>query len=166
MDFFETVARRKSVRHYRPDPVSREWIEKIVDAGRQAPSGNNVQPWEFVVVQDQEMRTKLSGICSAGKFIKEAPVCIVVFCRNTKYYLEDGSAAVENMLLAATALGLGSCWVAGDKKPYARQIAQLLNVPVTHKLVALISVGFEDGNRSVPRKPKRPLNEVLHWEKF
>ena len=164
MEFFEVVEKRKSVRSYLSKPVPEEWIRRIVDAGRQAPSGNNVQPWEFIVVRDPEMRNTLASICSAGRFIKDAPVCIVVFCRNTKYYLEDGSAAVENMLLAATALGLGSCWIAGDKKPYARKIADLLNVPLEYKLVALLSIGFED--KVVPRKPKRPLEEVLHWERF
>jgi nitroreductase len=164
MDVFEAIAARKSVRSYRPDPVPKEVVERIVDAGRQAPSGNNIQPWEFVVVTDAGMRQQLAQICTAGRFIAQAPVCIVVFCRATKYYLEDGSAAIENMLLAATALGLGSCWVAGDKKPYARRIAHMLNVPEEMKLIALISLGYPDDPK--PRKPKRPLQEVLHWESF
>ena len=100
----------------------------------------NLQPWQFVVVTDKSMRAKIAHLTDYGKFIAGAPACIAVFCQDTKYYLEDGSAAVENILLAATALGLGSCWVAGDKKPYAEEVANLLGVPRKYKLIALISL--------------------------
>ena len=101
---------------------------------------------------------------SYGSFIAAAPVCIAVYCRDSKYYLEDGSAAVQNILLAATGLGLGTCWVAGDKKPYVNEISELLSVPQDIRLVALIAVGYSQG--AVTPKAKRPLKEVLHWEKY
>jgi nitroreductase len=90
-------------------------------------------------------------------------VCIAVICREGGYYLEDGCNATQNLLLAAQALGLGSCWVAGDKKPYAVAVADLLGVPKDHRLVSLVAVGHAV---SVPNPKKRPLSEVLHWEKF
>ncbi|MCM8780126.1 MAG: nitroreductase family protein, partial [Candidatus Omnitrophica bacterium] len=89
--------------------------------------------------------------------------CIAVFCKDTKYYLEDGCAATENLLLAATDLGLASCWVAGDKKPYAAFVNELLGVPAGFKLVSLVALGKSKDKMAVP---KRSLNEVIHWDKF
>ena len=116
MDALEALYKRRIVRRFKPDPVEKAEIEKIVDAGRLAATANNLQPWEFVVVMEETMRKKLAGIADYGKFIAQAPVCVVTFCKDTKYFLEDGSAATQNMLVAARALNLGSCWVAGDKK--------------------------------------------------
>lgn len=164
MDVFEAIRKRASVRRYSDKKVAKELLEKLVDAGRRAPSGRNVQPWEFIVITDQKTREKLASITSYGSFIAEAPACIAVYCRDSKYYLEDGSAAVQNILLAATGLGLGTCWVAGDKKPYVHEISKILSVPQNIKLVALIAVGY--ARNAVPPKAKRPLKEVLHWEKF
>lgn len=164
MDALEAIRKRRSVRRYKPTPIPVEIIEKLADAGRWAPSGMNVQPWEFVAVTDPDTRKRIADITDYGKFIAEAPLCIAVFCKDTKYYLEDGSAAVENILIAATALGLGTCWVAGDKKRYADEIRRLLAVPTGHKLVALVPVGYPDeGER---RRERRDLKEILHYERF
>jgi nitroreductase len=83
---------------------------------------------------------------------------MAVFCRETKYYLEDGCAATCSILLAAWAHGLGSCWIAGDKKAYAGKIRELLGVAENHKLVSLISIGYSAEH---PRVEKRPLAEFL-----
>jgi len=165
MDALEALRGRRSIRRYEATPVEPELIETIVDAGRLAATGRGVEPWEFVVVTGADMRNKLAGICDYGKFISQAPVCIAVLCQDTKYYLEDGSAATQNMLVAAHALGLGSCWVAGDKKPYADKIARLLGAPPGMKLICLISIGYPAAGQP-PRKSKRPLEEVIHREKF
>jgi len=164
MDAFDAIATRRSVRKYKTTPVPRELIEKVIDAGRRAPTAMNVQPWEFVVVTDQAMRESFAEICDYGKFFSNAPVCIAVLCKETKYYLEDGCAAIENMLIAAAALELGTCWVAGDKKSYADTIARKLNAPAKHKLVALVALGYpaDSGNPT----DKRPLNQVMHIEKW
>ena len=165
MDLFEAIEQRRSVRAFQDKPISREYLEKIIDAGRRAPTARNEQPWEFVVVTDPEVRKKIADLATYGKFIAQGPACVAVFCRaNTPYYVEDGSAATENILLAATALGVGSCWVAGDKKPYAEEIRKLLGVPEGYKLVSLIALGYPADDK--PPKAKRPLNEVLHWEKW
>ena len=164
MDVFDAINNRASVRTFKNLSVSREDVNALIDAGRRAPSGRNVQPWEFVVITDEEMRVKIADITNYGKFIAQAPVCIAVYCEDTKYYLEDGCAAVQNILLAATGLGLGACWVAGDKKPYTGEINSLLNVPVVYNLVALIAVGHPDS--PVKIKEKKSLKNVLHWEKF
>jgi len=164
MDVFEAIAKRHSVRKYNPTPVAREQIEKIVDAGRRAPTAMNVQPWEFVVVTDQKMRKTLAETCDYGKFFADAAVCIVTLCKDTKYYLEDGCAAMENMLLAATGLGLGTCWVAGDKKAYAEEICRTLGAPAGFRLVGLMAVGVPA--ESPRTTEKRPLAKVIHYEKW
>jgi nitroreductase len=164
MDAIEALRSRRSVRKYSDRSVPDDLINKIADCGRLAATGLNEQPWEFIVIRDQAMRDNLKEICDYGKFINKAPVCIVVFCRDCKYYLEDGSAATQNILVAATALGLGSCWVAGDKKPYAERIRNLLGVPGGHKLISLVSIGYSTAASA--RIKKRSLDEVMHKEKF
>jgi len=164
MDALEAIATRHSTRAYTGRPVSKDVLERIVDAGRRAPTARNVQPWEFVVVTDAGTRKRIADITEYGKFIAQSPACIVVFCKDTKYYLEDGCAATENMLIAATALGVQSCWVAGDKKPYCGTIAGLLGVPAGYKLICLVALGY--GETPGKPTPKRDLREVIHWEKF
>jgi len=164
MDTLEAISRRYSTREFVQTPVPKDVIERIVDAGRRAPTARNVQPWHFVVVTDPATRRRISELADFGRFIADAPACICVFCRDTKYYLEDGCAATENMLIAATALGVQSCWVAGDKKPYCSTVAEMLGVPPGHKLVAMMALGY--AARPGEPTPKRPLAEVLHWEKF
>jgi nitroreductase len=163
MDAIEVLKTRRSVRAYTSAPVPREIIEDIIDCGRLAATAVNIQPWEFVVVTEPEMLGSIARTTDYGKFIADAPVCVVVLCEETKYYLEDGSAATENILLAARAHGLGSCWVAGDKKPYASQICRLVGAPRGYKLVSLIPIGYPAEN---PETPKRPLSDILHWEKY
>ncbi len=170
MDAVETLKTRRSVRKFLDKSIPKEIIEDIINCARLAPSANNIQPWEFVVATEESTRKKLSEICDHGKFIKDAPVCIVVFCKNTKYYLEDGSAATQNILIACHSYGLGACWVAGDKKHYAEEIRKLLSVPRKllsvpddYKLISLIPVGYPFEN---PKPRKRKLDEVIHWEKF
>jgi nitroreductase len=163
MEALEVLKTRHSVRVYTGRPVGREVIEDIVDCGRLAASAINIQPWEFVVVTDPAARRKLAETTDHGRFIADAPVCVVVLCRETKYYLEDGSAATQNILLAARAHGLGACWVAGDKKPYAADICRIVGAPDGLRLVSLIPMGYPAEN---PEKPKRPLADVIHWEKY
>jgi len=138
-------------------------IEDIVDCGRLAATAGNIQPWEFVVVTDPEVLRSIAKSTAFGGFIAGAPACIVVICRETKYYIEDGSAATENILLAARAHGLGSCWVAGDKKPYASEICRLVGAPPGYRLISLVPIGYP---AETPMKSKRPLSDVLHWEKY
>ena len=163
MDAIEMLKTRRAVRAYTSEPVPQKTIEDIVDCGRLAATAVNIQPWEFVVVTDPKLRRRLADTTDHGKFMAGAPVCVVVLCQDTKYYLEDGSAATENILLAARAHGLGACWVAGDKKPYAPEICRLVGAPQGYRLVSLIPIGYPAES---PEKPKRPLSAVLHWEKY
>ncbi|MBL7155830.1 MAG: nitroreductase family protein [Candidatus Omnitrophica bacterium] len=164
MDTFDAISKRTSVRAYKPDAVKREMLERIVDAARRAPTARRVEPWEFVVVQNKETLQKLGTIANTGSFIKDAAACIAVFCKETKYYLEDGCAATENILLASAGLGLGACWVAGEKKPYAKEVSELLGAPSDFRLVSLIPIGWPA--EEVKQAKSRRLQDVIHWEKF
>lgn len=164
MDFFEAVKNRKSVREYTDKTVKKELIEKIIDAGRRAATARGEQPWEFVVASSKKILEEICAMCPNGPFIKDASHLIAVFSKDTKYFIEDSSAATENMLLAIEALGLGGCWVAGDKKSYAEDIREMFSVPSGYKLVSMITVGYPSKVEN-PRA-KRSLKDVLHWEKY
>ena len=163
MDAIEALKTRRSVRLFSDKPVPNEIVEDIVDCARLAATARNIQPWEFVIVTDADLRKRIAQASVTGPFIAEAPVCVAVLCEDTKYYIEDGSAATQNLLVAARAHGLGSCWVAGDKKPHAQAIRDMLGAPATYKLLSLIALGYSDEQ---PSPSKRPLKDVLHWDQF
>jgi nitroreductase len=164
MDAMLALKTRRSVRSYKPDPVPKQIVEDIVDCGRLDASERNRQPWEFVAITDATVRRQLAELIETGRFLADAPMCIVVLCEGTKYFLEDGSAAIENILVAARAHGLGSCWLVGDKKSFAEAVCRMLKVPDGFKLIGIVALGYAAD--SPPPPPKRPLSEVLHWEKF
>ncbi len=161
MDALETIQRRRSVREFTGAAVPRADLETIVDAGRVAPSGYNRQPWEFIVVTDREMIGRLKA--AADWMDKAGAVIAVVLETTSEYWLEDGSAAVENMMLAARALGYGTCWLEGYTVPLEQDFKKLLGVPQEKRLLTLVPVGVPV---SWPTVEKKPLKEVIHWEKY
>ena len=161
MDTLEAIRKRRSVRKFTGELIPREDLEKIVDAGRLAATGSNHQPWDFIVVTDREMIDRLIMV---GKWMKKAGAIIaVVLDPYSRWWVEDGSAAIENMLIASTALGYGSCWVEGDSLPHEEELKTLLGVPKGKRLLALIPVGVPV---DWPTVEKRPLESVLHWQKY
>ena len=157
---------RRSIRTFQNRNIAKDQLEAIVDAARFAPTARNVQPWEFVVVTHKQRLAELAVLAENGRFMTQAAAVIAVFSADTKYYLEDGCAATCNILLAATALGIGSCWVAGDKKPYCQQVNNLLSVPVDIKLISLIALGYPQEKDAFKAMAKKELEKLLHWEKF
>jgi nitroreductase len=119
-----------------------------------APTTHNDQGWEFIVVTDADRRRRLAEVSDYGKFIADAPACIVVLSRPTRYHLEDGCAATTIMLVAATALGLGACWVAGEKNRMRRKWC--LTRSRRRQLVSLIAVSYRG-----PRSRKRSGRPAL-----
>lgn len=164
MDALQAIKERRSVRKYLNREIPKNILEDLVDCGRLAATARNAQPWEFIVITDKQKLKQISDITSHGKFIANAAACIAVLGKkDATYFLEDGSAATQNILVAAKAHNLGSCWVAGYGKDYAENIKKILSVPEEYTLVSLISLGYPAEN---PNKSKRSLEEVLHWEQF
>ncbi len=164
MDFFECVCKRASVRSYRDQPIDKEMLVRLIDIARRAPTARAQEPWEFVIITDKSVLKKIGSIAENGKFIEDAATGIVIFCRSTKYYLEDGCAATQNVLLAAADAGLGACWIAGDKKDYAAEIGILLKAPAGLKLVSIISLGWS--LNEVSQSKKRQTEQLMHWDSF
>jgi len=161
MKALEAIRKRRSVRSYTGDPVPREDLEKIVDAARLAPSGYNRQPWEFIVVTD---RGAIDRLKTAALWMENAGAIIaVVMETSSKFWLEDGSAAVENILIASTALGYGSCWLQGDTEPREEELKEFLGIPDDKKLLTLVPIGVPS---EWPTREKKTLSEVLHWERY
>jgi nitroreductase len=161
MDALEAIRKRRSVRKYTGDSIPRDDLLKIVDAGRLAATGHNKQPWEFVVVTDQEMIDRLK--VAAQWMEKAAAIIAVVMDPSSQWWIEDGSAAVENILIASTALGYGSCWLEGYTLPREEELKELLGIPADKRLLTLVPVGVPV---EWPTKEKKPLDEVLRWERY
>ncbi len=161
MNALEAIRKRRSVRKYTEEPIPRKDLEKIVDAGRLAATGNNRQPWDFIVVTDREMIERLK--VAAEWMEKAAAIIAVVMDPSSRWWVEDGSAAVENMLIASTALGYGSCWLEGYTLPREEEFKELLGVPKEKRLLTLIPIGVPV---EWPTRKKKPLEEVLHWERY
>jgi nitroreductase len=136
-------------------------LETIVDAGRLAASGHNNQPWDFVIVTDRDMIEQLKV---ASLWMEKAGAIIgVVVDPASRWWLEDGSAAVENMLIAATALGYGSCWLQGYTMPREEEFKTLLEIPGELRLLTLVPIGVPV---AWPTVEKKTLDQVIHWERY
>jgi nitroreductase len=169
MDAFEAIQKRKSVRSYESTPVPKETLAKLLEAARIAPSANNTQPWHFIVVTDSEKKKELSKGLFA-KFLAETPV-VIVACGDTKaspdWCVIDVAIAVENMVLAATGEGLGTCWVGSFDED---QVRELLRIPRNFKVIVLLAVGYArekvdlaGKNVRLVRK-RKTLDEIASFE--
>ena len=170
METFEAIRRRKSVRKYQQKPIEKEKLLKILEAARLAPSAKNLQPWHFVVVTDQKVREEIARGTIYARFIKDAPV-LIVGCGDprSKFYQIDVAIALQNLVLAATDLGFGTCWI-GDFRE--EKVKRLLGIPDRLRVVALVTVGYEKEGLDISRKvlhtfrKRKPLEEIVHWERF
>ena len=161
MDALEALQNRRSVRQYTGERIPREDILKIIDAGRMAATGGNQQPWEFIVVTDRGL---IDALKIAADWMENA-ACIVavVMDPQSRWWVEDGSAAIENILIAATALGYGSCWLEGWTLPREDEFKKLLSIPDERRLLTLIPIGVPVG---WPTRQKKPVDEILYWEHY
>ncbi len=171
MDIYEAINERTSVRSYISEPVEEEKLKRILDAARLAPSGKNGQPWTFIIVRDEETRKKLVPACKGQEFIAQAPVVIVACGREELAYKKMGGywnslpvdigIALEHLMLAAAAEGLGTCWIGAF---YEEEVKKLLSIPEDVKVVALTPVGYPAGEKQ--RRPRKSLEEVVMYEKW
>jgi nitroreductase len=168
VDFFEAVKARRSVRSYTPTPITREQRERILDACNLAPSAGNLQAYEIYEVEEADKRAALAQAAYDQDFLKAAPV-VLVFCTNPErarrygergaglYSVQDASIAAAYAQLAATTLGLATCWVgAFDEAKVTRALA----LPATSRPVILIPVGTAAEHPE--RTPRRELNDLVH----
>jgi len=141
MDVFEAVQERRSIRAYQDKPVPREKLEKILEAGRLAPSARNLEPWHFIAVTDAEKRKILSKGRFA-RFLVESPM-VIVCCGDKEasqdWYAIDVALAAENMILTAVSEGLATCCVGSFDE---REVKATLNVPENFEVLILLAIGY------------------------
>ena len=160
----EVIKSRRSVRKYKDTKIPDAVITEIIECARMAPSGNNIQPWRFVVVTDPEIKKQIASFARWGRFIKDAYACIAVFCSNdTNLKVEDAAAATENIMLAAWHFSLGTCWVNSHQKEHTKSVESLMKCPKNYELMNLIALGYPD---ETPQQQKKSIEEVMSWNSF
>ena len=171
MDLFEAIEARRSIRRFDPAvDIPPETVERLLNAAILAENAGNRQPWHFYVVRDPGQREGLMAAAHGQGFIGQAPVAIVVCADADKsggrygqrgrelYCLQDTAAAVDHILLAAVALGLGSCWVGAFDEGEA---ARVLGLPDNHRPVAILPIGKPA--EAPGRRPRQALGEVVTY---
>jgi nitroreductase len=191
MELFEAIKNRRSIRRYKPDPVDDKKIAAVLEAGRWAPSWSNTQCWRFIVVRDPQVKSRLAETLLKFKLpdkeidnpainmIKTAPVVIVVcaklgtsgtapgvgsgdyFTEKGDWYMFDTALAVQNMLLAAHALGLGTVVIGTFD---AAKAEKALNVPEGYRVVTFFPVGVPDHEGKAP--PRKELSEITFKDRW
>ncbi len=162
-DAIEVLKSRRSIRSYTEETVPQNIIEEIVDCARLAPTAMNDQPWDFIAVTKRDLLEQIPPMLGHAEFIAKAAFAVLVLAREACYAVEDCCAATENLLIAAAAHGLGSCWVAGTKQAYGPAVVKVFGAPADRQLVAIVSFGYPAED---PKVDKRPLADILHWEMF
>jgi len=165
MSVIDLLLSRRSIRKYKKDQVSQDNVQRILEAGRYAPSASNGQPWHFVLLTDLKIKEQLSHREWSG-FVRESAFTIVGCAYqgseySRKWSVIDTTIALENMVVAAWGLGIGSCWVGDFDEAYVRR---LLGVPNDWKIIALISFGYPD--EAPHASPRKPLSEIVSYNGF
>jgi nitroreductase len=169
MELLEAIKKRRSIRKYKPQPVDEQSIRSVLEAAMEAPSAGNLQSRYFYVVRDSSLRERLAVAAYGQDFIEQAPVAIVVCADHriqgkygdrgvTLYTIMDCAAAIQNLMLCAYSLGLGTCWVSAFNEAEA---AKILEVPSHLRPVAIVPLGYTDESPS-PR-PKVALEDACEF---
>jgi nitroreductase len=170
MEFFDVIEARRSVRAYTADQIPDETLKRILEASRLAPSAMNYQPWRFIVVRSQEIKDRIAQNGMFAMFASHAPI-IIVACGDTKsrFYIHDTCIALEHAVLAATSLGLGSCWIGSFNE---EELREDLGIPERFRVVALLSVGHPEKSWDLSRaflhlfRTTKDLGEIAFDEEF
>ncbi len=162
MDILELIKSRRSIRKYAGLPVDASLVEKILEAGRWAPSGLNNQPWRFAVITEPALRDRISVMTRYSQIVKNAPVLIAVFLNAADSYhrvkdIQGIGACMQNMLLEAHSLGLGAVWL-GEIIKADKEIKEVLGLSSDLELMAVIAIGHPDEK---PRQTKRKAIDQL-----
>ncbi|MHA1307239.1 MAG: nitroreductase family protein [Candidatus Heimdallarchaeota archaeon] len=164
METLELLKSRRSIRKYRSTPVEKEKIEKCLEAARWAPSASNKQPWEFLIVTDYNMRMKLADLHPYAKFVSQSPVVFIPLTNpeiHAKYHMSDTALTIQNFMLQAHALELGTCWAGVIGASFEPEIKKLLRIPDHLNVMALVALGYPGESRASSRKP---MDELLHYK--
>lgn len=178
MEFIDVVKSRTSVRVYSDTPVEKEKITYVLDCARRAPSWANTQCWRFIIVKNKERIARVAKNSLINQWLKTTPVLIIACAdpaesgrRNAlDYYLVDVAIALENLVLAATDVGLGTCWIGGFDE---EKIKEQFEIPKRIRIVALTPLGYPaekktlvtSAVRFITRGDKRKsLDEIVHYE--
>jgi nitroreductase len=167
MSLVDVILSRRSIRRYEKEEISKDVVDKILEVSRQAPSAANRQPWHFIVITDYEIKKALSNGL-VNRHVKNSAFT-VVGCAYTglwhigtrKWSIVGTSIALQNMVIAAWAMGVGSCWI-GDFRE--NKVKQLLSIPDKWKVVALVSFGYP-AEKPKAKKRKR-IEEIVGFNKF
>lgn len=162
MNVLKAIRTKREVRNYLHKEVPLENILKILEAGRLAQSSKNTQPWHFIVIRNKEKLKKISETTPTGKHIANASFAIALFMENAKLPEIDGTRAMQNMMLAAWELGIGSCWVANFNE---KEVKKILKVPESLKLITVVPFGYP-ADKPKGKKIRKSLEEITHWEYF
>jgi len=164
MDVFEVIRTRRSVRKYRPEPIPDEKMNMILEVARLAPSAGNRQPWRFVLVQDADRKKAVAKAANDQMFLSDAAVIVTAVADpegSAAWHEKDTMIALEHMVLAATALGYGTCWIGAFDED---AIKHLLKIPARMKIVALLPIGVPD-EKPAPR-PRKEHSEIFFKEEW
>lgn len=164
MEVLEAVRTVRAVRQFTERRVSPETVSSILQAGRLAASSINLQPWHFVVIEDRDRLRELGSIMRTGPYTADAAFAVVVLVEKASpYAVSDASRAIQNMILTAWSVGVGSNWVGFGPMP---RVEQLLGVPDTLESLAVLPFGYRAGEPGRGKKKRKPLGEVASRERF
>ena len=169
MDVFEAITQRKSIRKYKDKEIEKEKLIKVLESARIAPSASNRQEWKFIVVKDEDTRSRLVSAAHYQKFVGQAPVTIVACSTESERimpcgqhaYTVDLSIAVSFMMLEATELGLGTCWLGAFDEEAVKEI---LGIPSDIRVPAMFTLGYADENPVA--RPRKALKDIVSHEKY
>jgi nitroreductase len=162
-DVFEAIRTLLAVRSYQTRPVPDDVVRRIVEAGRLTGSGMNGQPWHFIVVREADTLRRLGALASSGSYVAQAPLAIVVATERSRFAVSDASRAIQSMLLAAWADGVGSNWVGFGGLDKTRA---LLDIPAGLDVLAILPFGYPARAIGRGKKQRKPLREVAHLERY
>lgn len=168
MELWEAIKKRRSVRQFQNRPVDQGLIIKVIEAGMWAPSACNLQNWKFIVIDNQNLKEKLVD-WGAAIFIKHAPMAILVLydnrTANIEYqdHIQSAAAAIQNMLLAAISLELGTCWIC--QLPTKGRLRKLLKIPSTYDPIACIVIGYPAKEAKAVNR-KGDMEAMVSWNEF
>ena len=163
MDVFDAIRTLLAVRGYQNKPIPEEVVRRIVEAGRLTGNGMNRQPWHFVVVRERETLRRLGALASSGSYVAQAPLAVVVATDKTRFAVSDASRAIQSMLLAGWADGVGSNWVGFGG---LEKVKDLLDIPAGLEVLAILPFGYPARPVGRGKKQRKALREVAHLERY